>query len=101
MFERGINRKEVVLRLLCGRQSFAAALRNNPHQQQLPVVTMEAPSLTEHHQKEACQTAQALNVSNVSLDSMFRAATAVQLIMTEFNGAVSEKAKIAAIKKLS
>jgi hypothetical protein len=60
---------------------------------------MEAPSPTEHQQQKAGQSVLASNVSGVSLDNIFRVATVVQQIMTEFSGAVSEETKIVAIKK--
>jgi hypothetical protein len=59
------------------RKSFAAALRSNPRQQQLPVITKEVPSPTEHQQQNAGHSTQAPNVSCV-----FRVATVKQQIMT-------------------
>jgi hypothetical protein len=45
-------------------------------------------------QEETGQSVPASNVNSLPLDNMFRVITAVQQIMTEFNGAVSEEAKI-------
>jgi hypothetical protein len=81
-------------------KSFAAALRSNSQQQQPPVITTETPAPTEHQQQKAGQSVQASNVSSVSLDNMFKVATVVQQIMTEFSGAVSAKAKRVAITKI-
>jgi hypothetical protein len=52
-------------------------------------------------QQETHQSVQAPNVNSLPLDNVFRAATAVQQIMTEFKAAVSEEAKTVAITKLS
>jgi hypothetical protein len=65
--------------------------------QQSPVITTEARCPTEHHYQNAGQSVQASNLSSVSLDIMFRVATVVQQTLTEFNGVVSEEAKIVAI----
>jgi hypothetical protein len=45
------------------------------------------------------QSAQAPNVNSLPLDNMFRVTTAVQHIMTQFNGDVSEEAKIVTLTK--
>jgi hypothetical protein len=90
--------------------SFASSLRNNTEQQQqhqphrVPMaapVAVEKPSVPASlRQQEPGQPVQASNVSNVSLDNMFRIAAVVQQIMTDFSGAVSEEAKIVAITKI-
>jgi hypothetical protein len=92
--------------------SFAAALRANTQQQQAPHLVPQAskskvaemgtpaPVMVNQQQKESGQSAQASNVSSASLNNMFRVATAVQQIMTELNGAVSEEDKIVAITKI-
>jgi hypothetical protein len=54
----------------------------------------------QHQQQESGQSAQALNVNSASLNNMFRVATAVQQIMAELSGAVSEEDKIAAIARI-
>jgi hypothetical protein len=64
------------------------------------MVTKKTPSPTEHQQQNAGLPVQASNISSVSLDNMFRIATVVQQIMTEFSGAVSEEEKIVAITKI-
>jgi hypothetical protein len=48
-------------------------------------------------QQETGQSLRAAIVNSQPLDSMVRAVTAVQQIMTEFNGAVSDKDKIVSI----
>jgi hypothetical protein len=48
-------------------------------------------------QQETGQSVRAAVVNSEPLDSMVRVVTAVQQIMTEFNGAVSDKHKIVAI----
>jgi hypothetical protein len=64
-------------------------LRHPKHQPQ-PSSPTSVP-----HQK----TGQSVQVNSVSLDNMFRVATVVQQIMTEFSGAASEEDKIVAITK--
>jgi hypothetical protein len=51
-------------------------------------------------QQNPGQSVEAGNVNSEPLDNMLRVVNAVQQIMTEFNGAVSEEAKIVAITKL-
>jgi hypothetical protein len=90
--------------------SFAAALRNNaeqlkqPHPQQVPVAGPAAVRKTNTptpvQQLDAGQSVPAPDVNSLPLDNMFRVVTVVQQIMTEFNGAVSEEAKIMAITKI-
>jgi hypothetical protein len=92
--------------------SFAAALRNNTQQQQIPhpqldqeasrarVTEVGSPTTEQRHHKHSGQSAQAPNVNSASLDNMFRVATAVQQIMTGLNDAVSEEEKILAITKI-
>jgi hypothetical protein len=46
------------------------------------------------------QSVRAPNVNSQPLDNMLRVVTAVQQIMTKFNGAVSEEDKIVAITKI-
>jgi hypothetical protein len=58
---------------------------------------LESPKKT-NKRKQVRQSAS--NVNSLSLDNMFRVVTAVQQIMTEFNGAVSEEANIVATTKI-
>jgi hypothetical protein len=51
-------------------------------------------------QQKTGQSVRASNVSSQPLDIMLRVVTAVQQIMTEFNGSVSEGDKIVAITKI-
>jgi hypothetical protein len=50
--------------------------------------------------QETGQSVQAPNVSGLPLDNMVRVVSAVQQIMTEVSGAVSEEAKILAITRI-
>jgi hypothetical protein len=56
--------------------------------------------MVNEQQKESGQSAQASNVSNASLNNMFRVASVVQQIMTRLNDAMSEEEKIVAITKI-
>jgi hypothetical protein len=47
-----------------------------------------------------CKPVPVRDVNTLPLDNMFRVVSVVQQIMTEFNGAVSEEAKIVAIPKI-
>jgi hypothetical protein len=47
--------------------------------------------LEHHHQQKTGQSVRAPTVNSLHLDNMFRLATAVEQIMKEFNGAVSEE----------
>jgi hypothetical protein len=90
--------------------SFAAALQNNAEQQQqlqprrVPVAgppaveTPNAPASV--RQQNAGQSVPTPDVNSLPLDNMFRVVSVVQQIMTEFNGAASEEAKIMAITKI-
>jgi hypothetical protein len=90
--------------------SFAAALRGSTTQQQQPQarqfhgtnppagVKLSIPAT--RHQQKAGQSVRAPTVNSQPLDNMLRVVTAVQQIMTEFNGAVSEEDKIVAITKI-
>jgi hypothetical protein len=90
--------------------SFAAGLRGSAEQQQQPeenqVPVTSLPTAGIKHipaptlQQETGQSVQAPNVNSQPLDSMLRVVTVVQQIMTEFNGAVSERDKIMAITKI-
>jgi hypothetical protein len=86
--------------------SFAAALRGTKEKNQRPpaaqvAATVEKPSVPASvRQEETGQSVSAPNVNSLPLDNMFRVITAVQQIMTEFNGAVSEEAKVVAITKI-
>lgn len=55
--------------------------------------------MTHQPTSKSGQSAQALNVNSLPLDNMFRVATLVQHIMTQFSGDVSEEVKIVAITK--
>jgi hypothetical protein len=50
-------------------------------------------------QQNAGQSVSAPDVNSLPLDNIFRVVSVAQQIMTEFNGAVSEEAKIVAITK--
>jgi hypothetical protein len=93
--------------------SFAAALRRRTEQQQQPQtyqVTVAGPatleprvpaSLPQYEQQTTCQLFRAPNVNNLPLEKMLKVAVfIVQQIMTEFNAAVLEEAKIVAITKI-
>jgi hypothetical protein len=89
--------------------SFAAALRGSAEQQQQPKtnqVPVTSPARGIKHipapalQQETGQSVKAPNVNSQPLDNMLRVVTAVQQIMTEFNGAVSERDKLMAITKI-
>jgi predicted Zn-ribbon and HTH transcriptional regulator len=86
--------------------SFAAALRGSAaQQQQQPPPEADPPAggnlsaPTSGRPQNAGQSVRAPTVSSHPLDKMLRVVTAVQQIMTEFNGAVSEEDKIVAITK--
>jgi hypothetical protein len=51
-------------------------------------------------QQETSQSVRAAIVNSQPLDNMLRVVTAVQQIMTELNGAVSDEDKIVAITKI-
>jgi hypothetical protein len=53
-----------------------------------------------YNTKKIGQSVEARNVNSEPLDNMLRVDTAVQQIMTELSGAVSEEAKIVAITKI-
>jgi hypothetical protein len=80
-------------------------------QQQPPAhqVTMAAPGsleprvsvpLPQHNHQPTGQLVRARNVNSEPLDNMLSVVTVVLQIMTEFNGSVSEEAKIVAITKI-
>jgi hypothetical protein len=76
--------------------SFAAALQNKVENSQKPQtrqVAVATQSIGVQVQ-ETGQSVQAPSVKHLPLDSMFRVVTTVQQFMTEFNGPVSEEAKI-------
>jgi hypothetical protein len=87
--------------------SFAAALRGSTAQQQRPQArqipladssSAGKPNVpSPEQQQETGQSVRAAIVNSELLDSMVRVVTAVQQIMTEFNGAVSDKDKRVAI----
>jgi hypothetical protein len=57
--------------------------------------------LYQHEQQATGQSVGAPNVKSLPLDNgMLRIVAAVQQVMTEFNGAVSEEEKIVAITKI-
>jgi hypothetical protein len=84
--------------------SFAAALRDSTAQQQrlqacqIPVADPSSagrPNVpSPEQQQETGLSVRAAIENSQPLDSMVRVVTAVQQIMTEFNGAVSDKDKI-------
>jgi hypothetical protein len=65
-----------------------------------PPVGVNLSTPASGRQKNAGQLVRAPTVSSQPLDNMLRVVTAVQQIMTEFNGAVSEEDKIVAITKI-
>jgi hypothetical protein len=81
--------------------SLAAAMRNNAgHQQQLtpsqvpvtgPPAGIKLSTPASGQQQKTGQSVRASNVSSQPLGNMLRVVTAVQQIMTEFNGAVRRK----------
>jgi hypothetical protein len=76
--------------------SFAAAVKKTAETtQQQPPRQVALP-----HQQHTGQSVQGNSPSGSNLDNMFRVVTAVQQIMTEFSGAVSEEQKILAITKI-
>jgi hypothetical protein len=87
--------------------SFAAALRGSREQHQWPpapqvlaaVEKLSAPAFV--REQETGQSVPASSVNSLPLENMFRVITVVQRIMTEFNGAMSEEAKVVAITKTS
>jgi hypothetical protein len=56
--------------------------------------------LHQQEQQETSQSAEAPNINSLPLDNMLRIVTVVQQIMKEFNGNVSEEAKIVVITKI-
>jgi hypothetical protein len=91
--------------------SFAAALRGSAAQQQQQPQARQSPvadppagvnlsTPASGRPQNAGQSVRAPTVSSQPLDNMLRVVTAVQQIMTEFNGAVSEEDKIVAITKI-
>jgi hypothetical protein len=83
-------------------QSSAAALQSNTEQQQRQhpsriavarqaTMSRSVPTPWQHQQQETGQSIRDPNVNTLPLDIMFRVATVVQQIMTEFCGAVSEE----------
>jgi hypothetical protein len=91
--------------------SFAAALRGSAAQQQQPPQARQSPvadppagenysTPASGRQQNAGQSVRAPTVSSQPLNNMLRVVTAVQQIITEFNGAVSEEDKIVAITKI-
>jgi hypothetical protein len=85
--------------------SFVVALRGSRKQHQRPPAfqvpaAVEKPSAPASvRQQETGQSVPATNVNSLPLDNMLRVITVVQQITTEFNGAVSEEAKVVAITK--
>jgi hypothetical protein len=85
--------------------SLAAALRGEKSTTTPPIQQeVERPAKTQptipRAQQETNQSVQAPNVSGLPLDNMVRAVSAVQQIMTELSGAVSEQSKILAITRI-
>jgi hypothetical protein len=91
--------------------SFAEALRGKTEEQRQHRTnqvagpdTMEhrvPAALPQHEQQKTSQSVRAPNINSLSLDKMLKVVvTVVQQIMTEFNGAVIEEAKILAITKI-
>jgi hypothetical protein len=84
--------------------SFAAALRGEksttPPIQQAAERPAKSQPTTPRPQQETGQSVQAPNVSGLPLDNMVRVVSAVQQIITELSGAVSEESKILAITRI-
>jgi hypothetical protein len=90
--------------------SFAAAVKKTAEttQQQPPRQVAPAGPNGREEPQPSClpdqqhtgQSVQGNSPSDSNLDNMFRVVTAVQQIMTEFSGAVSEEQKILAITKI-
>jgi hypothetical protein len=90
--------------------SFAAALRGSTAQQQQrqarqvpganPPAGEKLSTPAPGEQQKAGQSVRAPTINGQPLDNMLRVVTAVQQIMTEFSGAVSEEDKIVAITKI-
>jgi hypothetical protein len=89
---------------------FAAVLRGSTAQQQQPqarqVPVAHTPTEVKFstsvsgQQQNAGQSVRAQTVDSQPFGNMLRVVTALQQIMTEFNGAVSEEDKIVAITKI-
>jgi hypothetical protein len=90
--------------------SFAAAVRGSTAQEQRPQalqIPVADPSSagrpnvpSPEQQQETDQSVRAAIVNSEPLDSMVRVVILVQQIMTDFNGAVSDKDKIVVITKI-
>jgi hypothetical protein len=85
--------------------SFAAALggeksTTTPSIQQAAERPAKSQPTICRPQQETSQSVQAPNVSGLLLENMVRVVSAVQQIMTELGGAVSEEAKILAITRI-
>jgi hypothetical protein len=93
--------------------SFAAALRGRTEEQQQPQThqvavagsaTMEprVPAPLLHDQQTTGQSVRAPNINSLPLDNMLRivVTAVIQQITTDFNGAVSEEAKIVVVTKI-
>jgi hypothetical protein len=90
--------------------SFAAAFRGSTAQQQqpkarqapvaVPIAGVESSTPAPREQQISGQSVRTPTVNSQPLDNMLSVVTAVQQIMTEFNGTVSEKYKIVAITKI-
>jgi hypothetical protein len=92
--------------------SFAVALRGRSEEQQqhqtlhatvAGPATMEprVPAALPQNQQTKCQSVRAPNVNSLPLDKMLKVVVmVVHQIMTDFNGAVLEEAKIVNIKKI-
>jgi hypothetical protein len=86
--------------------NFAAGIRGRREQNQRTQATqvaaaVERPSApTSVLQRETGQSVPASNAKSLPLDNMFRVITVVQQIKTEFNGVVSDEAKVVVITKI-
>jgi hypothetical protein len=91
--------------------SFAAALQGSAAQQRQQLQARQSPvadplaganhsAPAPGSQQTAGQSVRAPTVSSQPQDNMLRVVTAVQQIMTEFNGALSEEDKIVVITKI-
>jgi hypothetical protein len=93
--------------------SFAAVLQGKTEEQQQPrlhqvavagLATVEPrvpTALPQHEQQTTDESVWATNVNRLPLDKILRVVVMVaQQIMTEFNGAVLEEAKIVAVTKI-
>jgi hypothetical protein len=101
------NNGKGVLQVCPRRRSEATQQQQRPQARQVAVAgpaTMKPMGLApsrEHEQQATSQSVGAPNVNSLPLDNMLKVVvTVVQQILTEFNGALSEEAKIVAVTKI-